>query len=247
MPQAFKLPTRLPLGAALLLCLHLPAQAAGPTGLLNDTGQTTCYNGSAMEACSSANTGDSTTYKRQDGRFGRDVAGMSKVGGGAGGFDFTRICFNGDAQGSGTCTGTGTLVANTTGAATVSPSTDWACTKDNVTNLIWSLQSQTATWNTANVATYPDAGHNSASRCGFSTGWRLPTRRELLSIVHNGLATGPMVDTSYFPSTVDDLYWTSDPYAPGPSNAWVVNFDNGRTDAGSKGGTVYVRLVRSGQ
>ncbi|MFO1264061.1 MAG: DUF1566 domain-containing protein [Rhodoferax sp.] len=246
MPQAFKLPTRLALGAALLLCLHLPAQAQ-PTGLLNDTGQTTCFNGSAMEACSYANTGDAATYKRQDGRFGRDVAGVTKVGGGAGGFDFTRICFNGGAQGSGTCTGS--LVANTTGTASGSPGTDWACTKDNVTNLIWSLQSQAATWNAATVPTYPDAGHNSANRCGFSTGWRLPTRRELLSIVHNGLPdySTAMVDVAYFPSTFANVYWTSDPYAPYPSGAWIVNFYYGHAFAYYKTGTYYVRLVRSGQ
>jgi len=230
---------------ALLLAVR-GAQAAGPTGLLNDTGQTQCDNGSnTLGACNAASSGDASTMPRQDGRFGRDAASSVKVGGGAAGFDFSKVCFNGDVQGSGTCTGA--LVANTTGTATGTASTDWACSRDNVTNLVWSLQTQTATWNAASAGSYPNAGHNSASRCGFNTGWRLPTRRELLSIVHNGLAAAPTVDANYFPSTQASWYWTSDTYAPYPSNAWVVDFDKGYTSADPKTYSYCVRLVRSGQ
>ena len=230
--------------AALVLCAGA-AQAAGPTGLLNDTGQTQCYNASDVAGpCDAATTGDAGARPRQDGRFGRDAAAPAKVGGGAAGFDFTRICWNGDAEGSGTCTGT--LVSNGTGTATGTPGTDWACTKDNVTNLIWSLQTQSATWNAATVPTYPDAGHNTPSRCGFATGWRLPTRRELLSIVHNG-TSNPAIDGSYFPGTHSTYYWTSDTYAPNPSVARIVYFVNGGTDADYETGTGFVRLVRSGQ
>lgn len=232
--------------AALVLCAGAAqAQAPAPTGLLNDTGQTQCYNAThAAGACDAATTGDAGARPRQDGRFGRDVASPTKVGGGAAGFDFTRICWNGDAEGSGTCTGT--LVSNGTGTATGTPSTDWACTKDNVTNLIWSLQTQSATWNAASAPTYPDAGHNTANRCGYSTGWRLPTRRELLSIVHRG-TINPAIDGSYFPATVTNWYWTSDTYAPNPSSAWIVYFYYGDTYANYKAGTLFVRLVRSGQ
>ena len=67
---------------AMLLCNSL-AHAA-PTGLLNDTGQTQCANlaNTAMEACSSTNTGNASAQPRQDGRFGRDRASPTKVGGG---------------------------------------------------------------------------------------------------------------------------------------------------------------------
>lgn len=231
--------------ASALLCLS-SAQAAGPSGLLNDTGQTQCDNGSnVLGVCNATTTGDTSTLPRQDGRFGRDAASSVKVGGGAAGFDFSKVCFNGAVQGSGTCTGA--LVANTSATATGTPSTDWACTKDNVTNLIWSLQTQSATWNAASAGTYPDAGHNGASRCGFNTGWRLPTRRELLSIVHRGLVLPHMIDANYFPGTIGDWYWTSDTYAPNPSGAWTVYFGYGNSYAGNKTYTGYVRLVRSGQ
>ena len=63
-----------------------PAFADGPTGLLNDTGQTQCWNGSALVACDDSSTGDLSTYPRQDGRFGRDAAAakgaLTKIGGG---------------------------------------------------------------------------------------------------------------------------------------------------------------------
>ena len=230
--------------AALLMCCNSTAYAAGPTGLLNDTGQTQCDNGSTvMVACTVDNTGDAATYKRQDGRFGRDRAAPPKVGGGVAGFDFTKVCFNGDLQGSGTCTGT--LVANTSGTATGTARTDWACTKDNVTNLIWSLQSQSATWDAATVVTYPNAGHNSVTRCGFATGWRLPTRRELMNIVLND-GSIPTIDASYFPSTQSTYYWTGDT-TPDPSGAWVIYFHIGMSAAGLKTTTAFVRLVRSGQ
>ncbi|MDP3616349.1 MAG: hypothetical protein Q8R49_00785, partial [Rhodoferax sp.] len=70
---------------ALLLAV-CGAQAAGPTGLLNDTGQTQCDNGSnVLGACNAASTGDASIMPRQDGRFGRDAALPVKVGGGAAG------------------------------------------------------------------------------------------------------------------------------------------------------------------
>lgn len=247
MNRTTPMPRALPglLWMALALCTSL-AQAQ-PTGRLNDTGQTQCYDGSALVACTAGNTGDAAAYPRQDGRFGRDRAGMAKVGGGAAGFDFTKLCWNGDLEGTGTCTGT--LVANTGASASGTPGTDWACTKDNHTNLIWSLQTVSSiTWAnaTSTAGGSPIATHNGATRCGHATGWRVPTRRELLSIVHHG-AYSPAIDGAYFPATVNDWYWANDSYAPIPAYAWCVNFGNGDTCAGNETGTNHVRLVRSGQ
>jgi hypothetical protein len=235
--------TRFLLG--LLLAVSLPLHAA-PTGLLNDTGQDTCYDGTNLVACTAANSGDGAANPRQDGRFGRDAkaaAGtLTKTGAGAKGFDYTKICFNGNAEGSGTCTGT--LVANTTAVATGTPSTDWACTKDNRTNLIWSLETDSGDWTTYAQITLP-AATNAANRCGYNTGWRLPTQRELLSIVHNG-TFNPAIDSAYFPGTQTLRYWSANTYAPDPSKAWQVNFSYGDPQTWSKG-YGHFRLVRSGQ
>ena len=80
------------LAAAVALALLLPALAAAQTAPLNDTGQTLCYDGSALVACTAGNTGNAATHPGQDGRFGRDAAQAAgalppKTGGGAAGFD----------------------------------------------------------------------------------------------------------------------------------------------------------------
>ncbi len=210
--------------AALALCGPL-AHAAGPTGRLNDTGQTQCYDSSNNSvACTAANTGDTSAMPRQDARFGRDAAAaagqLTKVGGGSAGFDFTAL----DASGNATTPGS------------------HVCVRDNVTNLIWSTETiGNVTWAAAQTAptTY--------SRCSYPAGWRVPTRRELLSIVHHRFFS-PTIDGAYFPATQTASYWSSDTYTYAPSigNAWIVDFSNGSTLAERKINTNPVRLVHSG-
>ena len=206
--------------AALALCG--PLAHAQPTGRLNDTGQTQCYDSSNNSvACTAANTGDASTLPRQDARFGRDAAAaagqLTKVGGGAAGFDFTALDANGNATSPGS----------------------HVCVHDNVTNLIWSTETLSNTWAGAQTAA------TTYSRCGYPSGWRLPTRRELLSIVHDG-ASNPAIDSTYFPATQSAWYWSSDTYAPNPTGAWFVGFGLGNTGANSRTSTFQVRLVQSG-
>ncbi|MBK9443651.1 MAG: DUF1566 domain-containing protein [Comamonadaceae bacterium] len=243
----------LTLASALLLAAS--AVQAAPTGLLNDTGQTQCANASdVLVACDSATAGDAGTRPRQDGRFGRDVASPTKVGGGAAGFDFTPL----DASGN---------VIALTGSPAV-PAATPRCVKDNVTNLIWEVKttsglqdtSYTYAWRSnAGVASCGAsvspcntdkfiAALNAANLCGETVDdWRMPTRRELQGIVHRGLTTLPAIDANFFPATQSDWYWTNDTFAPSPSNAWFVGFDSGSSNANEKTSAYYVRLVRSGQ
>jgi hypothetical protein len=216
------------------------AHAAGPTGLLNDTGQTQCSNGTAMVVCDAATTGNTSPRPRQDGRFGRDVAGPTKVGGGVAGFDFTKVCMDGTLN----CAGAAQTGAGTNAVGGGFASTAWACTRDNVTNLVWSLHSGQGEWTNYARTTLPTA-HNAQNRCGISTGWRLPTRRELLSLVNQD-GRSPSIDEAYFPATQPNWYWTNDPYQLFRSNAWIVDFVYGRTYADFTTSTYYVRLVRSG-
>jgi hypothetical protein len=152
---------------------------------------------------------------------------------------------NGDLAGSGSCATIATAAAD----QSLPNSTDWACTKDNVSNLIWSLQSGQGEWTTYARTDLP-AAHNSANgglgRCGFRTGWRLPTRRELLSIVHYG-GQSPSIDSNYFPATQANWYWTNDPYQLNPANAWIVHFGSARSGDYDRTISHFVRLVRSGQ
>lgn len=115
------------LAAVVASLLAAASHAAG----LNDTGQTHCYDSSNAEvAVSSANCGDAATRPRQDGRYGRDpqaaALALGKVGAGSAGFDFTKIANDGSA-----------LPANATLGTAIGA---WACTRDNVTGLIWEVK-----------------------------------------------------------------------------------------------------------
>lgn len=64
--------------------------------------------------------------------------------------------------------------------------------------------------------------------CGFSSGWRLPTREELHGLMNYGSSislTSPSIDTTYFPGTSQGasqttLYWSGSTYALGTDKAW---------------------------
>ncbi len=117
----------------IFLCplLTLPAHAVS----LPDTGQGLCYDGTNMVACDAGNTGDAATYPGQDGRYGRDAAAsagqLSKTGGGEAGFDYTKVCNSGELAGQGSCPVDPSLGSG---------DNDWACTKDNLTGLIWEVK-----------------------------------------------------------------------------------------------------------
>jgi len=152
----------------------------------------------------------------QDGAQGRDAqatAGqLAKAGAGAAGFDFTAL----DALG-----------------AAVAPG-GHECVADNVTGLVWSTETLAAqSWADASAIT-------GTNHCSVGTGWRLPTRRELLSIVHHG-ASGPAIDSTYFPATQSAPYWSSDAAAGG--TAWAVDFNDGATLRDAVAQPHAVRLV----
>ena len=223
----------------LLLLTALASQGfaqGAPTRPLNDTGQTQCFDAATggLAPCTAANTGDASSHPRQDARFGRDAqagAGqLTKIGAGEAGFDFTKIANNGSELPVSAELGSGP--------------TDWACTRDNVTGLIWEVNSFVL-FSLADASAVHAAAVNAAQLCGFND-WRVPTRRELLSIVHHGTSS-PAIDTTFFPNTDNWVYWSSDIFAPSPFGAWTVDFNNGRTGVSTQDIPLLVRLVRSGQ
>ena len=159
--------------------------------------------------------------------------------------DFTRICWNGDAQGQGTCTGS--LVANANASPNQDAAVDWACTRDTLNKLVWSLRSVEAKPEEIGAQTYANAGHNTPARCGFGHGWRLPTRGELSGIVQQGRSAGPMIDSAYFPSTDKQIYWTTDTFRTDPGYAWGVLYGYDGSVAYYKTLPTHVRLVHSAE
>ena len=80
-------------------------------------------------------------------------------------------------------------------------------------------------------------------------GWRLPTPKELLSIVDNS-KYDPAINTDYFPGTNDEWFWTSADFAStadsDQNKAWFVRFDKGFLSHKSKTESekMHVRCVR---
>jgi hypothetical protein len=130
--------------------------------------------------------------------------------------------------------------------------TAWSMVRDNVTNLIWEVKSDDDSINDKdNIYNWQDAHDifidqlNSSHYGGFSD-WRLPTIKELSTIVFKN-TFNPAINNVYFPNTMSSCYWSSTNVTNIPYNAWVVNFNKGRVYILGKSFVYYVRAVRDGQ
>lgn len=107
----------------------------------------------------------------------------------------------------------------------------WLMTRDNVTGLIWEIKQDKDDLpdyenpsDADNAYAWTDAsdgfiaGLNDAN-FGGSGDWRLPTVKELTTLVNSGLS--PAIDASWFPNIMD-FYWTRTEYHSNPAGAWGV-------------------------
>jgi hypothetical protein len=84
---------------------------------------------------------------------------------------------------------------------------------------------------------------NAHALCGYAD-WRLPTRKEVLTLIDYGQGA-PMIEGDYFPSS-GKVVWSGTPLALKSSSAWIVNFDYGNSFSIDRRNTRKVRLVRAG-
>lgn len=78
--------------------------------------------------------------------------------------------------------------------------------------------------------------------CSYSD-WRVPTLRELTSIVNFG-RDQPALDLAYFPNLVSWDYWSSHPAVEFPEHARLMNFRLGLASVGMRMDRNHVVLVR---
>jgi uncharacterized protein DUF1566 len=167
------------------------------------------------------------------------------------------------------------------GAELPDTATSWAMVRDNVTGLIWEAKGagdgtanysdpndtdNTYTWYDSTLGTFPGtpgAGTDTedfitdlnAANYGGQNDWRLPSARELKSIVdYNG--GNPSINQTYFSNTFSWSYWSSTPNADTSGlyselddrGAWRVRFNTGGHVRISPSGTLlYARAVRGVQ
>ena len=229
-----------------------------PTAPLNDTGITRCGNADDNDLnCAQAG------FPGQDAEFGRDVTHNDDSDGHAG-FSYTKICNSGEAAGVGNCPADPTL-----GSA----ANEWACTRDNVTGLMWEVKTDdgglrdkdhTYTWynsdsntnggaagtenggtcvDTVNCDTAKYAARVNAVGLCGYSDWRMPDIFRLQSIANRGHRS-PAINTTYFPNTRNSGYWAASPNADFNDSAWFVDFDYVNDSYLDKDISLYVRLVR---
>lgn len=220
------------------------AWAQKPTHPLNDTGAKYCLvSGFPSNACMGTS---------QDAGLGRDVSPKARDSDGHAGFRFEKICHSGEAAGQGSCP---------KDPALGSLPSDWGCTRDRLTQLIWELKTDDGGWRDQN-RTYTfigDGRTGDASKylkraqsnglCG-ARDWRLPGVVELLSMVDFGVSwPGPTLDTRWFPNSLGQAYWTSEPLQGSDMDAWIVQFYGGAAFPDSRWHEHVngVRLVRGGR
>jgi Protein of unknown function (DUF1566) len=120
--------------------------------------------------------------------------------------------------------------------------------KDKQTGLTWQKcsvgQDNNATCsNTATSRTWTNALSDCNTLTLTGRTWRLPSLKELQSIMDKTLSTLPSINTSIFPATANDSYWSSNTSVSNAPDAWFVSFNSGGVSGNVKTVNYYVRCV----
>ncbi len=235
----------------------------------------------ACNAANTGNATPYSAQDGRIGRDAAATAGqLTKIGGGEAGFDYTKVCNSGELQGQGDCpvdpplgvgsNDWGCNQDNITGLM-------WEVKVNDDTHLRhkdwhYTWYNPDASSNGGNAGLQDtgigvgsdycvDASRcdtqqytddvNAANLCNHND-WRLPSRRELLTLVHLGrgdsVNPAPTIDQGYFPNTVSSEYWTGSTSAIWVNNVRIVQFYSGNGSYADKLlVTDFLRLVRGGR
>jgi hypothetical protein len=118
-----------------------------------------------------------------------------------------------------------------------------ATVQDSQTNLVWQRSLSAAMYGWQDARAYCP-GADVASALG-GTGWRLPSKKELLTLVDFGVPLpGPTLDVTAFPGATAVSLWSVSAVNTSFSTAWRVAFDSGGATTLDVGSPLHVRCVR---
>jgi hypothetical protein len=122
---------------------------------------------------------------------------------------------------------------------------------DNNTGRMWQQGENPATYNWFQATGTYDATYNPTSQnvCGeLGPDWRLPSKKELISIVNYSIPNpGPTINPVFTSAPQYSAYWSSATYPYYPSYAWGAYFGDGNVSVYWKNSGFYVRCVRGEQ
>lgn len=121
---------------------------------------------------------------------------------------------------------------------------------DNLTGLVWMKNANcfgTRTWSQA----LNDCNNLASGSCGLSDGsapgdWRLPNRKELLSLIDFSKYNPVLPGGHFFQNVQSSYYWSSTTFAYLTNFAWIVFMDYGNVYYNHKSQDNYVWPVRAG-
>jgi len=143
--------------------------------------------------------------------------------------------------------GNGTVTDSNTGLmwqkCSIGQNNDTACSGSTTT---YNWYKASGTYHaTSNPSTQSVCG---ALELGGHSDWRLPSKKELMSVVaYNVPYPGPTINAVFFPNTRASNYWSSSAYAGAQDAAWGLYFGHGYIYGLYKTGGYSVRCVRSGE
>lgn len=110
---------------------------------------------------------------------------------------------------------------------------------DNSTRLTWQQETNPTKRSWSDATTY------CAQLQLEGTGWRLPTLKELLTLVDPARTSPPVIDSKVFPGSSSDLYWSTTNFKMDTNFAWTVDFGMGNSARDHlKSAPASVRCVR---
>jgi hypothetical protein len=111
--------------------------------------------------------------------------------------------------------------------------------RDLGTGLVWQRSTPDRTFGFDDARAYC-----SALTLAGQQGWRLPSMPELLTLIDEGAPAAPMIDTTAFPNTPSEAFWTSTEFGGASGMAWQVYFDRGNGLYGLTSAQFRARCVR---